>query len=394
MAAKQVVLCILFTIFAATTSFAESLEITHGPYLQHVTTEAAIISWSTSVECVSWVEFYKQDGSNFYQQERQKVYGSLDGLKTIARLHKVTLKNLKPATTYSYRIYSREINDGVWGKTVATRVYKNEPLHFSTLDRNKKETSCIVLSDMHTNAAKTGSLLQGVKWEEMDFVIFNGDFMSSFNDEKDLYNGVIDTSVALFAQEKPLYIVRGNHETRGKKARELDDYFSFPNNKYYYTFSSGSTCFIVLDSGEDKPDSDIEYNDLADFDSYREEQAKWLANVADSEQVQNAERVVVFMHIPPYTNRKCGEWHGTLHVRKLFVPILNKAGIDLMVCGHTHSYSFVPRNEAENNFPIIISDNTSRLELHIDESGIKAIRVDAASNILSGVAIDKKGEGK
>ncbi|MBA7558013.1 hypothetical protein ES705_50801 [subsurface metagenome] len=43
---------------------------------------------------------------------------------------------------------------------------------------------------------------------------------------------------------------------------ELKNYFHFPQNNYYYTFSSGNTLFIVLDGGEDKPDSDIEYSEL------------------------------------------------------------------------------------------------------------------------------------
>lgn len=39
----------------------------------------------------------------------------------------------------------------------------------------------------------------------------------------------------------------------------------------------GPVCFIFLDTGEDKPDSDIEYSGITDYDRYRTEQAQWLA---------------------------------------------------------------------------------------------------------------------
>ena len=34
--------------------------------------------------------------------------------------------------------------------------------------------------------------------------------------------------------------------------------------------------FIVLDAGEDKPDDDVEYGGLADYDPYRLSQLSWL----------------------------------------------------------------------------------------------------------------------
>ena len=381
---------IVLLICSVQFSFGQNLEITHGPFLQHLTTNSVVVNWSSSIDCISWVEFYEEDGSNFYQKERPKKFSSRDGVKNIGKLHRVGLNNLKPAKEYAYRIYSQEVTEqGYFGEVVATKVYHKKPLHFTTLEADKKQTSAIILSDVHGRASMVGGLLDRVEWNKTDFVLLNGDFINTFDDEEELYS-VLDTCVSIFAEETPLYTTRGNHETRGLKALELKQYLHFPGDKYYYTFSSGTTLFIVLDSGEDKPDSDIEYHGLNDFESYRREQAIWLSEIVESEDFIKAEQKIVFMHIPPYYPKGGDEWYGPLDSRRNFVPILNKAGIDLMLCGHRHKYALVPEKEGENNFPIIISDNNSRIDLLTDQTGINVRITGPESKVISELYFDNK----
>ena len=52
-------------------------------------------------------------------------------------MHMVTLKNLTPNTTYRYRVYSHEVTDHqayyvAYGRTVASDVYGQKPLTFTT----------------------------------------------------------------------------------------------------------------------------------------------------------------------------------------------------------------------------------------------------------------------
>jgi hypothetical protein len=91
----------------------------------------------------------------------------------------------------------------------------------------------------------------------------------SMNDEQQFFEGFMDKSVELFASEVPVYFARGNHETRGPFSVCFPDYFPTPTGKLYYSFRQGPVHFIVLDCGEDKPGSDIEYSGLAQFDAYR-----------------------------------------------------------------------------------------------------------------------------
>ena len=83
-------------------------------------------------------------------------------------------------------------------------------------------------------------------------------------------------SIDLFASEKPMYYARGNHETRGEFATSFQKYFSPKEPFLYYLFRQGPVCFIMLDTGEDKPDSDIEYSGITDYDGYRTDQVEWI----------------------------------------------------------------------------------------------------------------------
>ena len=109
----------------------------------------------------------------------------------------------------------------------------------------------------------------------------------------------MDTATKLFASEIPMYYTRGNHETRGAFATEFQRYFSPKEENIYYTFRQGPICFVVLDTGEDKPDSDIEYAGITVYDEYRTEQAEWLRRVLDSKEYKDAPFKIIVAHIPP-----------------------------------------------------------------------------------------------
>ncbi len=388
---KRIVWLLIWSMGLSVTAYSQSLTIDHGPYLQYVTPVEATLVYTTNKESIAWVEFYEEDGSNFYGKERPKVFAAEDGLKTIRKIHKVTLEGLKPNTKYAYRVYAQEVvahkqRNSLLGETVATRVYKSRPLYFTTLDPAKKETSFVLLSDVHERPALIAQLLSDTDFETTDFVIVDGDFMNDFNEEANLFRGSIDTLTHIFAKETPLYMVRGNHETRGVMGHLLKNYLHLPNGKYYYTFSYGDTFFIVLDSGEDKADSDIEYSGLVDFDAYRTREAAWLQGVVKSEAFKNAKHKIAFAHIPPYGG---GNWHGDVEMQNKFVPILNQAGIDLMICGHTHKYAYVPIETGKNNFPIIICSNTAKVNVKVTPEKIIAQTVDANKKVIAELVFEK-----
>ena len=110
------------------------------------------------------------------------------------------------------------------------------------------------------------------------------------------------------------------HETRGAYARNFSHYFAGPNGKFYYAFTYGPVRFIVLDCGEDKPDTDVEYSGLIDFDSYMLQQKDWLSREIDA-RVQERLPTVWLSHI--FLSRKAVGTVG-MAAETTYCPYWNK----------------------------------------------------------------------
>ncbi|MDF9830806.1 metallophosphoesterase family protein [Parabacteroides sp. PF5-6] len=345
-------------------------EIKYGPYLQNMGENEVTVVWVTNQQALGWVELAPDDETHFYAEERPQFFQTENGRKLVGTLHRVTIKGLKKGTRYRYRVYSREVLDNTGWDTSFGRIAATNPnrlFAFTTLDRSKEAFHFAVVNDIHARSEFLDSLISGIKLDQQDFIFFNGDMMSHLNSEELMFDGFLNKSTELFASNIPFFYARGNHETRGPFSTRFMDYFPTPTGKPYYTFRHGPALFIVLDGGEDKPDSDIEYGGLSAFDPYRKEQAEWLKTVVASEEFKNATVKIVVIHVPPFTST----WHGTLQVGELFVPILNRAGVDLMLCGHTHRYSLQAKGKNGNNFPILTNSNQEIVEVAVDGKNIE-----------------------
>ncbi|SMO51825.1 Purple acid Phosphatase, N-terminal domain [Saccharicrinis carchari] len=349
---------VAFIVMASWSSFAQepAFTITHGPYLQALTESEVTIVWTTNRKAISWVELAPDDDTHYYQTERPRSYAESYGFKSVDSVHAVTLSGLNPNTTYRYRIYSQEVLSHVgtkvlYGDIAASNVYRQKPLKFTTSNPSNSEVSFLVLNDIHGNNDLMETLLENTDWEQTDMVFFNGDMTNDIRSEQQLFGDFLDKAVELFAGETPMYYARGNHETRGNFATTFPRYFPTPTNQLYYMFRQGPVCFVVLDSGEDKPDSDLEYSGIVAFDNYRTQQAEWLKKAVKQDVFRDASYRVVIVHMPPF-----GGWHGEEEVARKFVPVLNDAGIDVMLCGHLHRHVHKKAGEGQK-FPVIANSN-------------------------------------
>lgn len=355
----------LFTLFFLLTTFSlfaqEEIRITHAPYLQNLGENEVTIVWTVNKPSVGWVELAPDDGTHFYQTERPKVFNAKNGIKLTSTVHAVQLKGLDPGTRYRYRVYSQEVLSHIgwrviYGNVAATDVYGKKPLTFKTSDHAKQAVNFAMVNDIHGKSDMLEKLVSHCDLEATDLFLFNGDMVSIFNSEKEIFEGFMDKAIELFASELPMYYTRGNHETRGSFATSFQDYFSPGQDHIYYMFRQGPVCFVILDSGEDKPDTDIEYAGITAYDEYRKQQAVWLEKVLDSKEYKEAPFKVIVCHIPPF-----GGWHGDKEVKDKFIPLLNNADVDVMLCGHLHRYI---RNEAKDGvkFPVIVNSNNTVLK--------------------------------
>ena len=350
----------------------EKIKITHGPYLHNVGENSATIVWTTNQPAVSWVEIAPNDGSHFYAKEREKFFDSPLGKKQITKLHRITVDSLSPATTYNFRVFSREVlkrgdnNKTFYGDVASTAVYKVEPLKFKTLDASKKDVKFSVVNDIHADFKRLEALLKHAP-KDADFLVLNGDMVSQMESEDQIMKGFVDTLVDFTKSSMPLFFARGNHESRGNFSEEFINYFPTPTGKPYYTFRQGKVFFIVLDGGEDKPDSDIEYFGTANFDKYRSDQAKWLQSVVNSQEYKSAPVRIVITHIPP----AWGSWHGSVDFKKKFATILNGADVDVILSGHLHEHEFYPASSSGFEAPNVVNSNTDIMNVSVNSEEIK-----------------------
>jgi predicted phosphodiesterase len=365
-------------------TLAQGIQITHGPYLQAVGENEVTLVWTTDGDAVSWVELAPAGDDSFYARERPAYYQTKDGNRVVGKLHKVTLPGLAKGTEYRYRILSRAVlryegqSDVLYGKVASTNVYTRKPLRFRTLDAGRTEIAFTVVNDIHGRIDDLKALTHNAVYGNEDLVIFNGDMVSEMEDETVFFAGFMDEAVNRFASEVPVFYARGNHETRGKFNVYFSSYFPTNTGKLYYSFRQGPVHFIVLDSGEDKPDSDTEYSGLSQFDAYRSEQQEWLKKEVQSESFRTAKYRLVIVHIPPVDS----DWHGTLEVREKFLPALKNAGITAMFCGHTHRYNYLEPG-SQHDFPVLVNAPNTALEVKADAAGMTVVRKDTTGKELN-----------
>lgn len=358
---------VIYLLNFATTIAQKPFTISHGPYLQGLTENDVTIVYTTNRKGISWVELAPDDKTHFYLTERPRFYAESYGFKVVDSVHTIKINNLKPNTTYRYRIYSQEVTSHIgtnvlYGDVAASNVYRSRPLTFSTNNTSSDKVSFLVLNDIHGNNDLMENLLKGTDWDNIDLVFFNGDMTNDIRSEDQLFADFLDKTIELFASETPMYYARGNHETRGNFATTFPKYFHTPTNELYYMFRQGPICFVVLDCGEDKPDSDLEYSGIVAFDSYRTKQAEWLKDALKEDVFQEAPYRVVIVHMPPF-----GGWHGEQEIANKFVPLLEEAGIDVMLCGHLHRHIFKKTGDGQN-FPIIVNSNDAIIKASTENS--------------------------
>lgn len=344
------------------------------PYLQNLTSNSVDIMFITNNKAYSWVEFGEKDLT-------QKAHAVSDGFVTsYNRINCIRLSNLRPNTEYKYKVASKEIIQfEPYELKYGTKIRSDE-FTFKTPKLDEDKVKCIIFNDIHDRPYSFGDLLKVNKGRPFDFALMNGDVFDFEEDEAQVIRNLLAPCANLFAKNKPFIMLRGNHETRGKFRGELKNYFSYPTNEYFYSFKKGPVHFTLLDTGEDKPDEAEVYAGIVDFDAFRERQALWFEKEMQKPESINAKYRVVFMHIPPYHS---GDWHGTMHCRKVFSPLFEKYKVDLVIAGHTHRYGVHPPNN-EHTYPIVIGGgpkkgqrtitnllaNDEKLEIKmIDDSG-------------------------
>ncbi len=364
---------------ASAADTSPALRITGGPYLQAPSATGATLVWTTNRKCVSRVE-YGPSADNMPHVATRARHGLIDADTT---LHQIAIDGLQPGSTCHYRVVSTEIVEFrpyrvKFGPTVT------EEGQFTTLDPRKERFSFLVVNDRHGKVPELRQALEASKWEDVDLVVGLGDMINDPMSEEQIFRTFIDPCTEFFAGRIPLIFVRGNHEARGLMARSLMDYFPNRNGRFYYSFDHGGVHFLVLDAGEDKADDSSEYSGLVAFEGYLKEETEWLRRELNSTAFREARFRVCLLHIPPASYRVADEkkFIRPAWIRETWNPMLNRAGLDLMISGHTHRYAEFAADE-ERAFPVVVGGTHTVIKVEVTPDRLRMTTLNNDGTVLS-----------
>lgn len=370
-----------------------SAKVAVGPWVTRVTETEFTVLWTTDIDAAAWVEVAPDDGTTWYKEDRPKFYDSYIGRRRISKLHRVRVTGLEPGHVYRYRLMQQGVleNSGNrrvilgegWGSSV---ISGHHPYKMKTLDPEMDTVSFWVVNDIHGRDSIFRCLMNGIDKAKPDFVAFNGDMNTQIENEGQMMDGYLRSASELISKAGiPIFYNRGNHENRGVYAEHLLEYFPTATGECWQAFREGPVYFVFLDCGEDKPDDDVRYYNLSVSQQYREQEAEWLKQVVESEEYKSAPMRIVLFHMVPAD--KNSSWYGEQQATDLFVPILKGTGVNLMLSGHYHKYSFHKAGErGDTDFPVIVNSNKDKLVVRCSYEGgsgkIDVDVVDASGKVI------------
>lgn len=314
--------------------------ITHGPILLNPSETGISILWTTDTPCHSKVLFGEDAPT-------QAVEPNEHGLLPISTRHLVHLTGLLPGRTYKYKAVSTRVVR-MKGYYPDKGLSSESSVHsFTTLDRTKPSVSFSFYTDTHEDITRIKALNALIDWKTNSFLVHGGDAFHTIESEDQLFDRWLDPVSDALKSSTPLLWLRGNHETRGAFAREAAAYVLPPERRHYFARDHGPLHLIVIDSGEDKPDSTNVYAGLNAFSAYRREEFDWFSNhIRTADRVRSAPFRVLFVHQP--------RWGWVDNENAKWTALANEAGIDLIISGHTHRFAHELPKEGETRFHHLI----------------------------------------
>ncbi|MBQ8770519.1 MAG: metallophosphoesterase [Bacteroides sp.] len=311
------------------------------PYLQNPANNGMTIMWETSIPTYSWVE-YGTD-TTLLSRARLLIDGQAEFNESI---HKIRLEGLIPGQTYYYRVCSQEILQYKAYSKKFGHTAKSEFHSFTMPATDTDSFTAIIFNDLHQRSAVFQALLKQVKQIDYDFVIFNGDCIDDPINHAQATRFVKELTEGVGGNLIPTLFMRGNHEIRNAYSVGLRKHMDYVGGKTYGAFNWGDTRIVMLDCGEDKPDSTPVYYDLNDFTQLRQDQAGFLKEELKSKEFKKADKRILIHHIPLYgCDNLCWD---------LWEPLLRKAPFHVSINAHTHKFAYHPKGTLKNNYPVVI----------------------------------------
>ena len=238
-------------------------------------------------ECVMWV----QVGDETYYDDSNGI------LRSSRPIHRVSVPCEALNRAGRYTICTRKIVE----RKPYYPILEDEvraSFDFIPVPENRSPRFFVV-ADAHNHAEP--AIAAARAYGEIDFLILNGDIP---NHSGDIANFDIIYQIAGEITEGriPVVFARGNHDLRGVHAEDLADYTPSDEGRTYFTFRLGDVWGIVLDCGEDKLDSQVEYGGTICCHAFRLRETAFLrrviANAKDEYEAPGVRLRLVVAHNP------------------------------------------------------------------------------------------------
>jgi acid phosphatase type 7 len=302
---------------------SDSVSVTRGPYLQIGTPSSMILKWRTSSPTDSRVRYGLDPFS----------LTSFKDNSTVTTEHEVELTGLLSNTQYYYSIGSTT--------TVFAGEDANHFFYTSPPSGVAQPTRIWVLGDSGTANANAAAVrdaymnLTGSQYTDLWLMLGDNAYATGTDSE---YQSAVFNMYPDMLRTSPLWPTLGNHDgASADSATQTGPYYNIfklptqgqagglaSGTEAYYSFDFGSIHFICLESHETNR-------------AVNGTMMTWLQNDVNS---TNKDWIIAFWHHPPYSkgSHNSDTESQLIEMRQNALPILEQAGVDLVLTGHSHSY--------------------------------------------------------
>lgn len=315
---------------SALTTVAQTL--TRGPYLQMGNETGITIRWRTSVATNSRVTWGTTFGS----------YPNIVDDPASVTEHIVRVTGLTADTKYFYTVGS-----------TSTTLQQTNTNYFLTapLSNSERKIRILAIGDCGNASANQvdakNSFLSYIGTNNVDGMILLGDNAYTTGLDNEFQTNFFDIYKNDILKYNKLYPAPGNHDYANTQANS-----GVRNNAYYNNFSmpTAAECGGVASGTEAYYSFNIGNIHFLSLDSYGKEDAN-TTRIYDTTGAQvtwikadlaaNTKRwTVAYFHHPPYTktSHTSDTEQELIDIREKFIRILERNGVDLVLCGHAHGY--------------------------------------------------------
>lgn len=313
-----------------------TVTLTYGPYLQMGNQTGVSVRWRTNTVSKSRLMVGTVAGT----------YPIVVNDASLVTDHEVRVTGLTPDTKYYYSFGTD------------TSVLQGDTSNFfvtAPADGQSRRVTFAAFGDCGTNSNsnQSGSLtayrnyLAANGMKAADLMLLAGDNAYNAGTDAEFSSNFFGAYSSTILKNHMLFPAPGNHDYANNGTRQVDhnipyySLFTMPTagecggvpsgTEAYYSFNWGDVHFLSLDSyGKENAGTTRLYDTTG-------AQVNWIkADLA----ANTKKWVVAYWHHPPYTmgSHNSDNEAELVSIRQNFIRILERYGVDLIICGHSHDY--------------------------------------------------------